>query len=512
METTVAASLNLIQERAHLPQDGAPGRLKGLKALVALVFIVGTLAAGYGTTLTPVTLVVDGHVQRLHTHQDTVSALLLDVGITLYPEDIIIPALDTPLEPELVVEVQRSRPVYVSADGQSCLLRTHATSVEAVLEEARVSLGPHDEVEVEGELVIANRSGESVSTARLSSLKPGIGEVSRRSLATAAPEPARITVHRAVPFTLHEDGQATTLYTTAPTVGETLRRAGLTLFLADSVQPGLGERMSVGLNIYVDRSIPVTVWVDGRTLRTRTHRQYVGEVLADLGIVLTNQDYTIPLPDASLGEDATIRVVRVSERFLIEQEPIPFETMRQADPDLEIDHQRVLQEGAPGVLQRRIRVRYEDGHEVARVLDDEYVAVPSTTKIFGYGSKIIVRTLDTPSGPVEYWRVIRMLATSYSAGTAGTPKTSPWYGRTATGMQMRHGIVAVDPQVITLRSQVYVPDYGIGVAGDTGGGIKGRRIDLGYDDDNLVLWYRWVDIYLLTPVPSSSRVNYLLGP
>jgi len=103
-----------------------------------------------------------------------------------------------------------------------------------------------------------------------------------------------------------------------------------------------------------------------------------------------------------------------------------------------------------------------------------------------------------------------MLATSYSASTAGTPKSSPWYGRTRTGMKMRFGIVAVDPRMINLRSQVYVPGYGAGYAGDTGGAIKGRRIDLGYDDDNLVLWYRWVDVYLLTPVP--GQIKYVLEP
>jgi len=473
METTATAPL----KHVHLPQG------QGLRALVVLVLVVGTLAAGYQTTLTPVTLVVDGQTQRLHTHQDTVAALLMDAGLALYPEDIVTPALDTPLEPGLMVEVRRARPVYISADGHSRLLRTHATSVEAVLEEARVSLGPHDEVEIEGDLLTANPSA-------------------------ADSEPAYITVRRAIPFTLHEDGRATTLYTTAPTVGEALRRIGLTLYLADGVRPGLGERISAGMHVYVDRSIPVTVQVDGRMVRTRTHRERVDEVLADLGIVLTGQDYTTPTLDSPLEENGTVRVVRVSERFLIEQEPIPFETVWQADPDLEIDHRRLLQEGARGILERRIRIRYEDGREVARAVEDEYVAVPPTTKTIGYGTKIVVRTLDTPSGPIEYWRVIRMLATSYSASTAGTPKTSRWYGRTATGMKMEHGIVAVDPRVINLRSQVYVPGYGIGIAGDTGGAIKGRRIDLGYDDDNLVLWYRWVDVYLLTPVP--DRINYIL--
>jgi len=452
-----------------------PRASQGLRPFIALVFVVGALVAGYRVAMTPVTLVVDGQVQQLRTHQDTVAALLMDAGLALYPEDAVRPERETTLEPGLTVEVRRARPVYVSADGHTLLLRTHATSVEQVLEEARVSLGPHDKVDVEGDLLPADH----------------------------------VIVQRAIPFTLHEDGQAATLYTTAPTVGEALRRAGLTLYLADGVQPGLGERVSAGMHLYVDRSVPVVVQVDGRTLRTRTHRERVDEVLADLGIVLTGEDYAIPTLDDLLGEEATIRVVRVSERFLIEQEPIPFEVAWHPDPDLELDQpNRVLQEGVPGVFQRRVRLRYEDGQEVSRQADSEHVAVPPTTKVIGYGTKIVIRTLDTPSGPIEYWRVIRMLATSYSAGTAGTPRSSPWYGRTATGMTMRHGIVAVDPRVINLRSQVYVPDYGVGIAGDTGGAIKGRRIDLGYDDDNLVLWYRWVNVYLLTPVP--SQIDYTL--
>jgi len=449
-------------------------------ALVALVFVASTVAAGYQTTLTPVTLVLDGHERRLHTHQDTVCALLMDIGLTLHPRDDVNLAPETPLEPEMVVRVERAHPVIISADGHTVTFRTHARSVEDMLMEARVSLGPYDEVEIEGDLLLSN------------------------------PEPARITVHRAVPFTLHEDGRTTTLYTTASTVGGALRRAGLTLYLADGVQPGLGERMSAGMPVTVDRSVPVMVQVDGRTLRTRTHRERVDEVLADLNVVLTGQDYTVPALDASLEEEATIRVVRVAERFLIEQEPIPFNSVWQPDPNLEIDNERLLQEGARGILERRIRLRYEDGHEVGRAIENEYVAVPPTTKIMGYGTKIVVRTLNTPSGPVEYWRKIRMLATSYSAATAGTPRSSPWYGRTRTGVKMRHGIVAVDPRMIKLRTQVYVPNYGIGYAGDTGGAIKGRRIDLGYDDDNLVLWYRWVDVYLLTPVP--DQINYVLGP
>jgi uncharacterized protein YabE (DUF348 family) len=475
METDIA----ILSKRLGVPHG------RGITAIAALVFVVSTLAAGYQTTLMPVTLTVNGQARQVRTHQDTVGALLLDTGLTIDPgRDRTSPVeLDTPLEPEMVVEVWRARPVHISADGHNVVLHTHATSLDAVFQEAKLSLGPYDEVEVEGEFV---STGHNATEA----------------------DPVQITVHRAVPFMLYEDDRETALYTTASTVGEALRRAGFTFYLADGVRPGLGERMRAGLQVYVDRSIPVTVQVDGRTLWARTHREHVGDVLADLGVVLTGADYAAPGLDSLLGEEATIRVVRVAERFQVVQEPIPFETAWQPDPDLEIDHQRVMQDGAPGIMEKRVRVRYEDGHEISSQIDDVYVRVPPTTKIFGYGTKIIIRTLDTPSGPVDYWRQIRMLATSYSAGTAGTSPSSPWYGRTATGMKMGYGIVAIDPRLINLRTRVYVPGYGVGIAGDTGGGIKGKRIDLGYDDDNLVLWYRWVDVYLLTPVP--GQIDYVI--
>jgi len=451
---------------------------RGLAALAALV-LLGGLAAGYRSGLTSVTLVVDGEARQVRTHQDTVGALLLDAGLDLYPEDVVEPGPEQPLEPGMVVRVVRARPVRIEADGRTWTVRTHATTAREVLAEAGVSLAPYDRVIVE-----EGRAGE-----------PSL----------------RVRVRRAVPITVHEDGQAVTFYTTAATVGEALQEAGLTLYLADRVEPGLGEPLSAGMHVYVERSQPVTVLVDGRTVRTRTHRDQVGQVLADLGIVLAGLDYTRPPLDHPINGETTVEVVRVAERFLIEQDPIPFDVVWQPDPDLEIDHQRLIQDGAAGVLERRVRVRYENGQEVSRTLESEYVAVPPTTKIIGYGTRIVVRQLETPEGTVEYWRVIRMLATSYSASTAGTPRSSPYYGRTRLGWPMRHGIVAVDPRIIPLRSRVYVPGYGVGVAGDTGGAIKGRRIDLGYDDDNLVLWYRWVDVYLLTPVPPADQINYIIG-
>jgi 3D (Asp-Asp-Asp) domain-containing protein len=282
-------------------------------------------------------------------------------------------------------------------------------------------------------------------------------------------------------------------------------QAGYVVFLADRVQPALSAAVKPGTHILVQRSKPVSIIVDGRRLKTRTHRDAVGDVLADMNIVLYGDDYTTPPLSQPVAPNMEIRVSRRSNSLVIDQEPIPFDTRWAADPELELDSQALGQEGWPGVRERRTYVTYEDGSEINREVIADFVAREPEPRIYRYGTKVIVRTLDTPEGPVQYWRVIRMLATSYSANTAGVSLDEPYYGRTRCGTAMRGGIVAVDPRVVPLRTNIYVDGYGTGLACDTGSAIKGNRIDLGYDDANLRLWYRWVKVYLLTPVPANIR-------
>lgn len=49
---------------------------------------------------------------------------------------------------------------------------------------------------------------------------------------------------------------------------------------------------------------------------------------------------------------------------------------------------------------------------------------------------------------------------------------------TATGVPPRVGLVAVDPRVIPLGTRMWIDGYGFAVAADTGGDIRGRRIDV----------------------------------
>lgn len=50
--------------------------------------------------------------------------------------------------------------------------------------------------------------------------------------------------------------------------------------------------------------------------------------------------------------------------------------------------------------------------------------------------------------------------------------------KTATGIEPREGLIAVDPKVIAMGSKVYVEGYGYAIAADTGGTIRGNKIDV----------------------------------
>ena len=71
----------------------------------------------------------------------------------------------------------------------------------------------------------------------------------------------------------------------------------------------------------------------------------------------------------------------------------------------------------------------------------------------------------------------KMVATAYYAGGGGINGN----GITATGLRARKGLVAVDPKVIRLGTKLYIEGYGIAIAADTGGWIKGDRIDLCFE-------------------------------
>lgn len=88
------------------------------------------------------------------------------------------------------------------------------------------------------------------------------------------------------------------------------------------------------------------------------------------------------------------------------------------------------------------------------------------------------KTEDVSRGEIRKTLIGTFEATAYTDDVESQGK---WVGQTAIGIKPEVGIVAVDPKVIPLGSKLLVEGYNegkIAIAGDTGGAIKGNRIDV----------------------------------
>lgn len=85
-------------------------------------------------------------------------------------------------------------------------------------------------------------------------------------------------------------------------------------------------------------------------------------------------------------------------------------------------------------------------------------------------------TVQAPTKDIEGVKEITVEATAYTASCEGCS------GITKTGINLKENpnakVISVDPSVIPLGSKVYVEGYGEAIAGDTGGAIKGNKIDV----------------------------------
>lgn len=152
--------------------------------------------------------------------------------------------------------------------------------------------------------------------------------------------------------------------------------------------------------------------------------------------------------------------------------------------------EKVLQEGTIGLDEVEEEVHYKQGDVVDKKELQRKTITPMQPKVVQVGT----REVEVSRSYDRVREVITMEATAYLPTDGGGD------GITATGIRARHGVVAVDPNVIPLGTRVYIPGYGEAIAADTGGDIVGNRIDVVLEDYGSAMQFgrRTVDVYILS--------------
>jgi len=453
-----------------------------LKWMVAAFLLLVLIGMGFGAfeIHKTVTIEVEGEETFLQFWGFTVQEALTAAQIPIATGDLITPPLESRITENGTVRITRALWVVIRAEGDSTTLWTAERVPANLIQQANIPLAADD-------LVFANE-------ALIDPNQPLPYQNSHF-----------LQIKRATPIAVDDDGETHSLRSTAATLGDALSGAGIILNSADQIEPPLDTPLEgQEIQVAIKRAQEVTILSRDGEITARVVANTVGEALSGAGLGLQGLNYSIPPETAPLPNDGQIRRVEVREEIILEQDPIPFGLQEQALPEVALDTRQIVQVGEYGITARRVRVVYEDGEEISRAVEDEWVAKQPQPRIAGYGTKITTQTAQTAEGPIQYWRKVEVFATSYSPCNIGVPGKCS--SHTASGKVPAKGMIAVIRSWYNQMQglPVYVTSYGFATIEDLGAGFSDRPwIDLAFTDEEYSGWSGWVTLYFLTPVPAN---------
>ena len=244
--------------------------------------------------------------------------------------------------------------------------------------------------------------------------------------------------------------------------------------------------------ITIRRSQHVTVRYYGRPVEVKTYGETVGGLLSRLKLTVAPADVLSHPMSADTFDGMEIRVDRVVQRRETFAAAVPHETSCCNDATAPEGTRTVLVPGVDGEMLCTAEVTYVNGEEAQRRLLSQTVTAAPVTEVVALGTApvpepekpsgkpIIADGIITlPTGEIlTYTHTAQIRATAYTHTDAGCDFI------TATGTTVHRGTVAVDPRYIPYGTRMFIVSndgeyvYGISVAEDCGGDIKGDRMDL----------------------------------
>jgi uncharacterized protein YabE (DUF348 family) len=282
-----------------------------------------------------------------------------------------------------------------------------------------------------------------------------------------------------------KDNEKKTVWTTAPTVAEFLKEQSIALKPHEEVYPRLFQPIKANMKIHIMKEKPLTL-VDGVNRRKIwSASTTVADLLKKQGIKLNCLDRVEPSMNAAIKKNETIKITRVEKVTDVVEEPVKYAVISKLDPQLAKGSEKTLIDGVNGVNIEQYEVIMVNGKEAVRSLINVSETKSKQDKVVAVGTKEL--PVQASSAPISSSREFYVNATAYTANCNGCS------GRTATGLNLRANpnakVIAVDPRIIPLGTKVYVDGYGYAVAADTGGAIKGLKIDVFFSSNADA--YRW---------------------
>lgn len=220
----------------------------------------------------------------------------------------------------------------------------------------------------------------------------------------------------------------------------------------------------------------VAINVDGNTITTNTTHTSPDFILARAGVKMSSRDeYHLEKLDDKHSKITVYRAVPITVSYNGQKTEVMTAKRTIGDALIEL-----------GYNLEEIDTSLDLDTKIKENLD--IVVTDSAKKRQALEPKI-----NTAGGYRGYQAVYSMEATAY------LPTDGNGLGITATGIMATRGVIAVDPSVIPLGTRVFIPGYGEAIAADTGGAIRGNRVDLCMESYGEAMQFgrREVEVYIL---------------
>ena len=298
--------------------------------------------------------------------------------------------------------------------------------------------------------------------------------------------------------TFDSQGTVTQHVTSAPTVGEFLTERGIVVGERDYLAPAADVPLSDKLTITYRPAVHVTIVGSHLRRETVSNAEDVGALLEEQNIRVGHSDVVTPALADSIPANGTVHITRIVMWNRTEKRKIAERIEHRLDFSMTPGTTKIVSSGTPGERDVMVRFTQRDDGKVEKAVLSSYVVKPPRPRIIAEGIgefEAFKRFAEHGVQQTAYVAAaaLDMVATAYTAYCTGCS------GITAIGRPAGHGIVAVDPSVIPLGARLYIPGYGFAIAGDTGGAIRGHRIDLGFNSmrDAMLFGRREVVVYRL---------------
>ncbi|MCB2357680.1 3D domain-containing protein [Clostridium estertheticum] len=293
------------------------------------------------------------------------------------------------------------------------------------------------------------------------------------------------------------DGKSTNMVTYQKTFGNALKKSGISIDVKDKVDKALNSKIQNNGVITITRAINVNVFVDNKKLNVKSAEKDVALMLKAQQIDISPTDKISPSKGTKLSSGLGITITRVNSKTINQSKPVDFKTVIKENDSILKSERTVSQNGVNGLKSITLNVTYENGKEVTRKVVKETLVTQPKDKIIvqgtmpavsvSRGSSISRESSTAKATPISsksnsYSKTFSVKTTAYW-GSEGTNNTYTASGQKTVRNPNGYSTVAVDPSVIPLGTKLYIEGYGNAIAADTGSAIKGKFIDLFFNNE-----------------------------